>query len=221
MPTGLSPIVERAGLLPDFGDPSALILSVGYLAVFLLVAADGVFPIFPGETSIVVAAVFAAEGDLNIWLVILAGAAGSVVGDSAAFWIGRGGGGWIRKSLVRTLGHDRVVAGEHMVHRQGDLLIFTQRFLPGLRLAINIALGAGRTTFRRFLAIDTVAGIVWSAQAAAIGYLSGWLFPGKTWLALVVALSIAGVLILVIIRREHRRMREEQALIERERAQQQ
>lgn len=221
MRTGLSPIIDRAAILPDIGDPSALILSVGYLAVFLLVAADGVFPIFPGETSIVVAAVFAAEGDLNIWMVILAGAAGSVVGDSAAFWIGRGGGGWIRRSLVRTLGHDRVVAGEHMVHRQGDLLIFTQRFLPGLRLAINIALGAGRTTFRRFLAIDTVAGIVWSAQAAAIGYLSGWLFPGKTWLALVVALSIAGVLILVIIRREHRRMREEQALIERERAQRQ
>lgn len=221
MRTGLSPIIDRAAILPDIGDPSALILSVGYLAVFLLVAADGVFPIFPGETSIVVAAVFAAEGDLNIWMVILAGAAGSVVGDSAAFWIGRGGGGWIRRSLVRTLGHDRVAAGEHMVHRQGDLLIFTQRFLPGLRLAINIALGAGRTTFRRFLAIDTVAGIVWSAQAAAIGYLSGWLFPGKTWLALVVALSIAGVLILVIIRREHRRMREEQALIERERAQRQ
>jgi len=58
---------------------------------------------------------------------------------------------------------------------------------------------------------------VWSAQAAAIGYLSGWLFPGKTWLALVVALSIAGLLILVIIRREHRRMKEEQALMRAER----
>ncbi len=211
------PVLEHAAFLPDIGDPSALILSIGYLAVFLMVAADGVFPIFPGETSIVVAAVFAAEGDLNIWLVILAGAAGSIVGDSAAFWIGRGGGGWIRKSLVKTLGHDRVVAGEHMVHRQGDLLIFTQRFLPGLRLAINIALGAGQTSFKRFLAIDAVASLVWSAQAAAIGYVSGWLFPGKTWLALAVALSIAGVLILVIIKREHGRMKQEQALIDQER----
>ena len=185
--------------------------------MFLLVAGDGVFPIFPGETSIVVAAVFAAEGDLNIWLVILAGAAGSIVGDSAAFWIGRGGGGWIRKSLVKTLGHDRVVAGEHMVHRQGDLLIFTQRFLPGLRLAINIRLGPGNTPFKGFLGNAAVANLVWSAQAAAIGYVSGLLFPGKTWLALAVALSIAGVLILIIIKREHRRMKQEQALIDQER----
>ena len=40
----------------------------------------------------------------------------------------------------------------------------------------------------------------------------------QTWLALAVALSIAGVLILVIVKREHQRMKQEQALIDEESA---
>jgi hypothetical protein len=31
------PVLEHAAFLPDIGDPSALILSIGYLAVFLMV----------------------------------------------------------------------------------------------------------------------------------------------------------------------------------------
>ncbi|MEW6583521.1 MAG: hypothetical protein AB1416_12265, partial [Actinomycetota bacterium] len=63
--------------------------SVGYIAVFLIVAGDGVMPILPGETAIISAAVLAADGRLNIAGIIIAGAIGAVAGDSSAFWIGR------------------------------------------------------------------------------------------------------------------------------------
>lgn len=210
---------EMPEFLPAFlnvGDPETLVASLGYLAVFLLVAGDGIVPIFPGETSIVVAAVFAAEGTLNIWWVIVAGALGAVVGDSIAFWVGRGGGGWMRHTMGRMVGHERVAVAEHMVHRQGDLLVFTQRFITILRLAINIVLGAGTIAFRRYLAIDTAAAFVWSAQGAAIGYVSGYLFPGKTWLAVVVALGVAGILIGIIMLRERRRIVAERRLMDSE-----
>lgn len=212
---------EKAQGIPaiiSVGDPETLVASLGYLAVFLLVMGDGVIPIFPGETSIVVAAVFAANGDLNIWLVIVAGALGAVAGDSIAFWIGRGGGPWMRKHLGRAVGPDRVQVAEHMVHRQGDILVFTQRFITILRLAINIVLGAGTIAYRRYLAIDTAAAFVWSAQGAAIGYVSGKLFPGETWLAVVVALAIAAVLIGVIVLRERRRIVRERRMIDEETA---
>lgn len=212
---------EQAQALPaiiSVGDPETLVASLGYLAVFLLVMGDGVIPIFPGETSIVVAAVFAANGDLNIWLVIVAGALGAVAGDSIAFWIGRGGGPWMRKHLGRAVGPDRVEVAEHMVHRQGDILVFTQRFITILRLAINIVLGAGKIAYKRYLAIDTAAAFVWSAQGAAIGYVSGKLFPGETWLAVVVALAIAAVLIGIIVLRERRRIVRERKMIDQETA---
>lgn len=217
----ISWIEERGGSLPalvSVGDPEALVASLGYLAVFLLVAGDGVVPIFPGETSIVVAAVFAANGDLNIWLVIVAGALGAVAGDSIAFWIGRGGGPWMRAKASRMVGEDRVAVAEHMVHRQGDILVFTQRFITILRLAINIVLGAGAIAYKRYLAIDTAAAFVWAAQGALIGYVSGKLFPGETWLAVVVALVIAGILIGVIVLRERRRIVRERRMMDDEQA---
>jgi membrane protein DedA with SNARE-associated domain len=212
----LGEIAQGIPAILSVGDPETLVASLGYLAVFLLVMGDGVIPIFPGETSIVVAAVFAANGDLNIWLVIVAGALGAVAGDSIAFWMGRGGGPWMRKHLGRAVGPDRVAVAEHMVHRQGDLLVFTQRFITILRLAINIVLGAGTIAYRRYLAIDTAAAFVWSAQGALIGYVSGKLFPGETWIAVVVALSVAAVLIGIIVLRERRRIVRERRMMEQE-----
>jgi len=90
--------------------------------------------------------VFACRRHRLIWAAV-AGihlvALGAVAGDSIAFWIGRGGGPWMRHQTGRMVGHERVEVAEHMVHRQGDILVFTQRFITILRLAINIVLGAG------------------------------------------------------------------------------
>ena len=119
----------------------------------------------------------------------------------------------MRHQTGRMVGHERVEVAEHMVHRQGDILVFTQRFITILRLAINIVLGAGTIAYRRYLAIDTVAAFVWAAQGALIGYVSGKLFPGKTWIAVVVALMVAGVLIGIIVLRERRRIVRERRLM--------
>src|SRR3954453_22072392 len=56
-----------------------------YLAVFTLVALDAVMPIFPGETTLNAASTAAAQGTLELWPVIVMGALGAIVGDSALF----------------------------------------------------------------------------------------------------------------------------------------
>ena len=90
-----------AGFFASIGEWAA---EYGYITIFLVVAGDGIFPILPGETSIVAGAVFAASGDLWLWAVILAGAVGAVVGDSLAYWVGRKGGPSIRRGLTRMAG---------------------------------------------------------------------------------------------------------------------
>jgi len=57
---------------------------VAYLTVFGLVFADAIVPIFPGETTVA-----ASPGKLALELVIVAGALGAVLGDSALYWISR------------------------------------------------------------------------------------------------------------------------------------
>ena len=43
----------------------------------------------PGETALVLAAVLASQGKLDIWLVILIGVASAIVGDNIGYFLGR------------------------------------------------------------------------------------------------------------------------------------
>ncbi|MEQ8833622.1 MAG: DedA family protein [Miltoncostaeaceae bacterium] len=165
----------------------------------------------PGETVIVGAAVLAAEGALSLPLVIVAGAAGAVVGDSAAFWIGRAGSGPLRRMIGRFAGPDRLMAAERMVQRQGPALVFTGRFLPGIRIAINLSCGAGQMSYPRFLLFDVLGGSVWAAQAALLGYFAGRAFADQTWVAFLVAFSVTAAVATVVAVRERRHVRREKA----------
>ena len=62
-------------LLADLSSVQDATLS--YLMVFLLIAGDAVIPVFPGETTLNAAATLAAQGELKLLPVIVAGAASS------------------------------------------------------------------------------------------------------------------------------------------------
>ena len=181
----------------------------GYLAIAAIVAGDGVFPLLPGETVVVAGGTLAATGRLTLPLVILAGMLGAIVGDSAAYWIGRAGGESIRRYFGRLAGHDRVVAAERMVQRRGPALVFVGRFLPGIRLAINLSCGAGQMAYRRFLLFDSLGAFVWSAQAAILGYIFGKSFEDRPWIGLLIALSIALLVGAAVAQRERKHIKAE------------
>jgi membrane protein DedA with SNARE-associated domain len=213
----LAALAGPASIVQSFQDVAERAADYGYWAVLLVVAGDGVFPALPGETAIVTAAVLAADGQLNILLVILAGAVGAVLGDSTAFWIGRAGGGPIKRTVSRFAGEDRLAAAERMVDRQGAALVFVGRFLPGIRIAINLSCGAGRMAYPRFLTFDALGAIVWSTQAALLGYFAGKAFADQLWVAFVVAFAITGVVALFVAWKERRRVRQEAAAADAER----
>lgn len=190
----------------------------GYWAVLLVVAGDGVFPVLPGETAIVAAAVLAAEGSLSLPLVILAGAAGAVIGDSAAFAIGRAGGGAIKRFVSRLAGPDRLEAAERMVKRQGAALVVVGRFLPGIRIAINMSCGAGQMDYRRFLFFDLIGALLWAGQASLLGYFAGKAFADQLWVAFVVAFAVTALVAGFVTAKEKRRVRKENTAAAAERA---
>lgn len=174
-----------------------------------IVAGDGVFPLFPGETVIVTGGTLAGTGSLTLIGVILAGAVGAVIGDSAAYWLGRAGGERIRRLFAKLAGHDRVLAAERMVQRRGSALVFVGRFLPGIRLAINLSCGAGQMDFRRFLTFDALGATLWSTQAAVLGYIFGKSFESRPWIGLLIALGIAVAVATAVTLRERRHIAEE------------
>lgn len=208
---GWSTAVQNGLIVGDVAELGDRAAEYGYWAVLLIVAGDGVFPALPGETAIVAAAVLAATGSMNLPLVILAGAVGAMIGDSAAYWIGRAGSDRLRAWMAKMAGPDRLAAAERMVRRQGPALVFTGRFLPGIRIAINISCGAGQMTYRRFLLFDGLGAVVWSGQAALLGYFAGKAFADQIWVAFAVAFGVTAIVASFVGIRERRQVRRERA----------
>ncbi len=179
----------------------------GFIGILLVVAGDGIFPILPGETAIVAGAVLASQGKGHLLLVIAAGAIGAMLGDSVAFWIGRWGAAPIQRFMERTIGRSRYVAAEEMVQRNARPLVIGGRFLPGLRIAVNMACGSGHLTYPKWLAYESLGATIWATQAALLGYFAGKAFASQAWVAFVVAFAVMAIVAFVIGRREHRMRR--------------
>lgn len=173
--------------LTDFVSSSPLT----YLGVFLLVAGDALLPVFPGESSVVAAAVLAADGELVVWLVFLAAFAGAFAGDLAMYGIGR----WAGTRLVARYASEgsraeRVAWAQDLLERRGVALIVAAQFVPGGRNVIMLSAGTLRYPLRRFLAAEALGAALWGAFQTAIGYFGGRIFD-STLTALIVSLGIA------------------------------
>jgi membrane-associated protein len=145
---------------------------VAYFTVFGLVFADAIVPIFPGETTLTTASVAASDGTLDLALVILAGALGAILGDSALYWIARTGPKGLKARLDAASKKDeRVASGLDLLGRSGPLLIACGRFVPGVRFAVNVMMGMTEYPYRRFLLFSAIGGTAWAIYTCVLAYL--------------------------------------------------
>jgi membrane protein DedA with SNARE-associated domain len=179
----------------------------GYPAIAVIVAGDGVIPLFPGETVVVTGGNFANQGKLSLLFVMIAGFVGAILGDNIAYWIGRLGGERIHRIFRKFAGAERVAAADRMVQERGAVLVTAGRFLPGIRLAINLSCGAGNMSWKKFATFNALGASVWSAQAALLGYAFGNLFKDNHLLGLAVAIGVALLMGAAVTVYEHRRVR--------------
>ena len=169
-----------------------------YVFLFVIAALDVIIPLVPSETSVILAGVLALTGDLHLVLVILFAAAGAIVGDNTAYWIGRKVGHRIVDRWFKGERRKQVDWAHKQVETRGGYLIIIGRFIPGGRTAVTLSCGMLEMPWRRFIAWDVAAGLAWATYAAMLGYVGGRTFeenPFKGFiLAFVVALGIAGVI---------------------------
>jgi membrane-associated protein len=147
-----------------------------YLAVFLLVFADAICPVFPGETTLNAASTLAAQGVLDLALVMLMGALGAVVGDSTLYWIARLFGQRFQPRLHAATENPKVSAALQFLGSRASVLLVAGRFVPGVRFAVNATLGLSGYRYASFLLWSAIGGIVWSVYTCGLAYLVGTSF---------------------------------------------
>jgi membrane protein DedA with SNARE-associated domain len=164
------------------GSPTA------YAVVFAIVAIDALVPFAQAEAVVVTAAVLAAQGHLNVWLIVLAAALGGLAGDNASYLLGSSIG---CRAAGKLVSRRRLQRARRGLHRRGGVLIMVARFIPVGRSVTTFAAGTLEMPWRRFLAVDAVAAALWAGYATCLGYVGGASFADSLWKPLAVALGIA------------------------------
>jgi membrane-associated protein len=180
-----------------------------YLAIFAVALIDAFFPVVPSETVVITAGVLAGTGDLSLPLVILCASAGAIAGDNVSYGLGH----WLGEHTVKRVfkgdkSHAAFGWAERQLAQRGTYLIVIARFIPGGRTATTFSAGYVQSfAYRRFLAADVLAGLIWGTYASCLGYFGGKTFEQQPWkgliVAFVVALALAGAVELI----RHRRVR--------------
>jgi membrane-associated protein len=129
-----------------------------------------------------------------VLLLVPVAAAGALLGDSLLYLIGRRIGidrwAWQRRGRVALV----LARARATVLVRPAVLIFTARYIPYARIAVNLSAGAAGLPARRFLPLAAVAGTCWAIYNLAVGALFGSALPETPLLAIALSVVVAIVL---------------------------
>src|ERR1700722_2620643 len=129
----------------------------------------------PGETALVLAAVLASQGKLNIWLVILIATASAIVGDNLGYLLGRKLGrrvltapGPMQERRVEVID-----AGDRFFAKHGPKAVFIGRWIALVRFAVAWLAGIDRMHFPTFFIYNALGAITWATAYGLVGFYAG------------------------------------------------
>ncbi len=149
--------------------------AMGYPGIFILMAMESsVIPV-PSELVMPPAGYLAHQGEMNIWVSILMGTLGSLVGAYANYFVAH----YLGRPLVLKYGRyvwiteHKFAKVEKFFLRHGEISTFIGRLLPVVRHLISIPAGIAGMNHLRF-SLYTLAGAgLWCTSLAWIGYFIG------------------------------------------------
>lgn len=168
----------------------------GYIALFVVVCAEGLGAPVPGETALLAAGAFAGAGRLHIVMVIGVAALAATTGDSTGYWIGRK---WGRR-LVLAFGPrigltaKRQATIEAFFDRYGIAAVFIGRYQSILRTYVSLFAGIARMPFYLFAPVNALSCTIWATAFGLLAY-----FLGAQWSRLQRIIQEVGSFSLIVL----------------------
>ncbi len=178
-------------------DPNWLLPLISLLALLESLAIVGI--LLPGVAMLAAASWLAGQQGLPIALLLGAGYAGAVLGDSISFLLGRRAKSWLARHRPLNGNPQWLTQGEDFFRRYGGGSLVLGRFIGPLRPLIPLIAGSFGMPLRTFLLFDLGSGLLWAPVYLLPGY---WL--GQQAQALALGWNIwtqlsAGLLLLLFL----------------------
>lgn len=150
-------------IAPYIKDVLPYIHKYGYWAIFFAIYLEDFGLPVPGETVLIICSLFAALGQLNVYLVGIIGFSGAVLGDNTGFLIGSYGG---RKLILKFgkyvfLTEKRLNKLDDFFTKHGGKMVTVARFVQGLRQFNGIIAGIGKMKWEKFIFYNLIGAFLW------------------------------------------------------------
>lgn len=135
-----------------------------------------IMPLLPGDSLLFAVGMFAAQGSINLPIVIILLIIAAFLGDTVNYFIGKFFGG---KILNFTIGGKILVKKEYIekthefYEKHGSKTIILARFVPIVRTFAPFVAGVANMTYKTFLSFNIIGGIVWVTLVTIAGYFLG------------------------------------------------
>ena len=151
--------------------------NLNYFTVALLMAIESTFMPLPSEVVVPFAAYKAAQGDLNVFGVVVFGTIGALCGSLINYFLSK----YLGRPLVyrfadSAIGKIFLLSKEKIEHaeiffvRNGKTSTFIGRLVPGVRHLISIPAGLSKMNLRDFVLYTFVGAGIWNIILAIVGY---------------------------------------------------
>lgn len=162
-------------------DVSHIIQAGGLLLIAAIIFAEsGMFVgfFFPGDTLLLTAGVFAAQGKLSLASVITVVAIAAIAGDNTGYHIGkRYGRRLFRKPDGLIFRQEYVQRAEKFYERFGSRTMLVAHFVPVVRTFVPPVAGVAKMNYPKFVLFDAIGDIAWAVIVTLIGYWFGTKIP--------------------------------------------
>lgn len=176
----------------------AFVVHYGYLAIFIFSTLESALIPIPSEVVLPYGGFMAANGNLNLTMVIVFATIANLLGGLITYYIGLYGGRAfvLRYGRFILLNQNHLDWAESWFAKRGQLTVFIGRLLPAVRTFISLPAGMAKMPIGRFMLFSLLGALPWNIALALAGF-----YLGRNWNVVdahLKPLTYFGALVLVV-----------------------
>ena len=152
---------------------------IAYIVIGFAMFLENLIPPIPSEIIMPLGGFFVYKGDLNFYILIIAGLIGTVIGALPWYFLGKLLNEKKLSNFIDRRGKFLGISSKDLdksrlwFDKYGVQLVFWGRLIPGIRTLISVPAGVELMPINKFLIWTSLGSLIWVVFLTSAGYLFG------------------------------------------------